>query len=640
MKKIILCIILITLTVSAFSCDKRQGNTAVSETADVYVSEDTRLPDVSLTADHAIMQVACGDGFTLAKTVSGDILFTGNCAAVFRDKDALCDSLYITAHGKTAAGITKNGRVVVIGENKELFSASAEWTDVVDLSVGNDFMLGLNCTGHVLSCGRNSYGKCATDELSSVVAISAGRNHFAAVLSDGTVAVGGAYSDEKIFEEWHDVREIACGDFSVIALTLSGDVLTYHADDVSGWEGVTDIYAFGDTIAAVTENGIITNNTDYAQINERSVQGISVGADHIAFISSDGSVKCAGTNDDMECALEGRHLGVTVENGYITGFSDKTTVDEAISLTEIATGRQIKSDASEKNGYIGTGAQLKYADGEAAGTVIIYGDVNGDGIINSVDSARMRSHADGTEKLTGAYEKAAHVLHYLSDVRSIGTDEISAVTEYETGYRHIDQHVYDPYAEDIAKFYSINSDTRGYIKVQGTQIDHPIMYGAGYYYNNHDAYRHSSSLGAIYSIHDSYKKNNVVIGHNARRSGKMFHGLHKIEDRGEKLKNFSDRLVNVTLYHEYSTWELFALYETGPREPATTQLNNLNSLNGYTDEQIQEWIDAQIARSTRKLGVDDVTYEDTLLTLYTCGDEYYSDSSTQSRLYLFFRRVG
>lgn len=628
---------LIFLCAGLLACAGNVPDATESDFYDVTPSSGTTLAPASLTLDNRDGCTACGDAFTVAVTVSGDVLFTGNCAPVFRDRNELTDCVYVDAKEKTAAGITKIGTVKVAGEWKALFAGSAEWRDIVSLSIGHEFMVGLNERGEILACGHNAYGKCDTETVGYALAVSAGRNHFAALLTDGSIVIRGAYADVDTFTGRKDFTEVVCGDFSIVALTESGEIISFNADSVSSWKNVHDLRAYGSAFAAVSDDRIVSTDKDLNGISAEGMTGYSLGGAHVALTMRDGSVECAGETENMQCKTEHWKLGVTIESGFITGIPDKTSFAEAERLISAAAGKD--AVIAGEGEYAGTGMTAS-ADGEVLGTILIYGDCSGDGLINTLDSSLMKEYVQDEKKLEGVYAKAAHVLHYLSDVKSIGNDEIITVTRYEAGYAHIDQHVYDPYAESMAKYNKTNSDTVGYIRVDGTRIDYPIMYGANYYYHYRDIYKHHSGVGSIYSAHDGYKRNNVVIGHNARRSGKMFHGLHNIEDRGDALLTFENRIINVTVYQTYSTWELYAVYETGPREPLSTQINNLNSMDDFTNEQIQEWIDGQIARSTTKLGVYDVTYEDELLTMYTCGDEYYSDPDSQSRLYLFFRRVG
>ena len=57
---------------------------------------------------------------------------------------------------------------------------------------------------------------------------------------------------------------------------------------------------------------------------------------------------------------------------------------------------------------MGTGSTVKYKDGTTF-TIVIYGDMSGDGVINSADLLKLRQHLLGTNKLVGAYLEASKV---------------------------------------------------------------------------------------------------------------------------------------------------------------------------------------------------------------------------------------
>ena len=641
-KRIMLSILLIFAIILPFACT-RQPEISQSDAFDIAVSdnENEKLL-LSLEPEKCDTQIISCDKFTLARTYSGDIMFTGNCISVFREKDELSDCFYITAKDETAAGIKQNGTVTVIGKNKELLSDSKTWTDIISVALGHDFMLGLRSDGTVVSCGSNSYGKCDTDGLFGCVQIACGRNHAAALMHDGTVRVWGAYTDEQIKDgiTSKDIKKIVCGDFSVVALTNDGEVQSFNADDVTSWKSVADICAYDDSYAALTDEGIITTQEYSAEpLNIENMNSFSASSLCIAIERTDGTVEVYGDDEDMQNDTSLWHTGVTFDekSGYITGLPEKTAKDEAERIIAMAAGKAVRVDTY--GAYACTGTKVYDETGNEIGTIVIYGDVNGDGMINMDDARLIKAHTDGQTVLTGVYEKAAHVLHTLSEVGKLGEAEINAVTEHYTGASHIRQFSHDVYREDLVKYHNINDDVVGYIRVEGTQIDYFIIYGDNYYYSDHDIYKHHSHAGCIYSLSGSHHKNNLALGHNMRRSGTMFHGLHKIEDRGEKLLVFKNRVVTVTLNGECGKWEIYAIYETPEREPVSTQLNNIRTLDDDSNEDIQAWIDGQIARSTSKLYADDVTYEDELLTMYTCGDVYH-EGPDQARLYLFLRRVG
>ncbi len=62
-------------------------------------------------------------------------------------------------------------------------------------------------------------------------------------------------------------------------------------------------------------------------------------------------------------------------------------------------------------GIVSTGNVLQVYDSKnkkiSSYTLVIYGDVNGDGKINKTDLNRLNRHLNGTQKLTGCYLKAA-----------------------------------------------------------------------------------------------------------------------------------------------------------------------------------------------------------------------------------------
>ena len=103
-------------------------------------------------------------------------------------------------------------------------------------------------------------------------------------------------------------------------------------------------------------------------------------------------------------------------NASISGISLGTTVDGFISNLRITGGyAQVYAGGSVKSGgaVVGTGDQVYVytADGSqhAVWTVVIFGDVNGDGAISNTDRIKIRNHVLGTQPLSGASFSAADV---------------------------------------------------------------------------------------------------------------------------------------------------------------------------------------------------------------------------------------
>ncbi len=181
-----------------------------------------------------------------------------------------------------------------------------------------------------------------------------------------------------------------------------------------------------------------------------------------------------------------------------------------------------------------------------------------------------------------------------------------------------------------------NADVIGWICIDGTNIDYPILYGDDYFYHTHDENKKTSESGSIYTYYGSLTRNIVVAGHNARVSKTRFYQLHTLQNsitsaakNGKAAKTYE---IECSLYG-YKHWRIFAMYETAANEPAATLRYNTHANCNNTTE----WIETQLARS--EVDFDTVPDKnDRFLTLETCGDKY--DSSTaQSRLYYFLYAI-
>ena len=68
----------------------------------------------------------------------------------------------------------------------------SEWKNIVAVSAGNSYTVGLKSDGTVVACGKNTYGECDVSEWQDIVAISAGDSHTVGLKKDGTVVAVGS----------------------------------------------------------------------------------------------------------------------------------------------------------------------------------------------------------------------------------------------------------------------------------------------------------------------------------------------------------------------------------------------------------------------------------------------------------------
>ena len=88
---------------------------------------------------------------------------------------------------------------------------------------------------------------------------------------------------------------------------------------------------------------------------------------------------------------------------YLTGIAPRTSVD-----TLIASGYTVYSGSTQvTSGIVGTG--MTATNGAASVTIVVTGDVSGDGKITITDVVKLQSSVTGANRLSGAYAAAADI---------------------------------------------------------------------------------------------------------------------------------------------------------------------------------------------------------------------------------------
>ncbi|MDD6224232.1 MAG: glucosaminidase domain-containing protein [bacterium] len=130
--------------------------------------------------------------------------------------------------------------------------------------------------------------------------------------------------------------------------------------------------------------------------------------------------------------------GYTYANGLISKIAPGTTIETIKNNLTNTGGTIIITDAVGNivtSGEIGTGYRVDITSStlHEVLNIVIYGDINGDGKINSADLLRMRQHLLGNT-LTGVYERAAYMGY-----SSINSANLLKIRQYLLGTSNIDQ---------------------------------------------------------------------------------------------------------------------------------------------------------------------------------------------------------
>lgn len=201
------------------------------------------------------------------------------------------------------------------------------------------------------------------------------------------------------------------------------------------------------------------------------------------------------------------------------------------------------------------------------------------------------------------YESLAELARQTEAPSETETESVEAVTEA-------------PYVSPINfdELKVINPDIVGWIKIEGTQIDYPIVQtGDNDKYLDTDFEGGKSAAGAIFLDYESEPdfsgRHNIVYGHNMK-NGSMFKDIVKYKDE-EYFKEHQDITV-YTPEREYRLRAMSVLYTEPVGLRRKTQFASEESFQAYVEEMTKGCSFAQIPEG--KLGQ--------LWSFITCSYEF------------------
>ena len=184
---------------------------------------------------------------------------------------------------------------------------------------------------------------------------------------------------------------------------------------------------------------------------------------------------------------------------------------------------------------------------------------------------------------------------------------------------------------DINKLYEENKDIVGWLKIDNTTINYPIMQNINdpNYYLHRDFYKNYSSYGTPYMAKQcNLNSDNIVIYGHHMKNNKMFGELEKYKSKD--FYNNHKIITFTTLEKEYS-YEIFAVFKTTVYTKNTFRYyENINFENKKTYD---DFINICKDKSLYQTGIE-IKDKEKLITLSTC--EY---SNKNSRLVIVARKI-
>lgn len=208
-----------------------------------------------------------------------------------------------------------------------------------------------------------------------------------------------------------------------LTVSLNGGAAT----KISGFESATENYSFhvNNSITKATIAGTVINSN--ASVTGTGTKNLAVGDNKwtIVVTAQNGEKKTYTVNIVRDAATSTgtvtiksveeviKQSGLNIDGDYLTGLTFTTSVsniESQINKVESSASVTVKNGSSVvTSGNLVTGETVTITSNGKSKTytVVLYGDLNGDGKVNALDLLKVQKHILGINKLTGASLKAS-----------------------------------------------------------------------------------------------------------------------------------------------------------------------------------------------------------------------------------------
>jgi len=186
-----------------------------------------------------------------------------------------------------------------------------------------------------------------------------------------------------------------------------------------------------------------------------------------------------------------------------------------------------------------------------------------------------------------------------------------------------------------AKLYKLNNNMIGWIRINGTIIDYPVLWveGDNDYYLEHDFYGEKSKYGQIildYRCDFEEPSTNLIFHGHHMSDGTMFGSLRRYQKESYYNKH---KYIQFDTIYEEGTYEIFAVFLSKIYNRDDRVFKYYNFIDAASEEAFDSYVASVKALSLYETGITPV-YGDELIALSTC--EYSQDNG---RLVVVARRL-
>lgn len=205
-----------------------------------------------------------------------------------------------------------------------------------------------------------------------------------------------------------------------------------------------------------------------------------------------------------------------------------------------------------------------------------------------------------------------------------GADVVTEITP-ETVVIHYDNEeiIVPEILDEYKKLYSLNQKLIGWIKIDDTYIDYPVLQTSNNdYYMNHNFDQQEDKNGSIFL--DTYctilpRSTNLILYGHHMRSGRMFGQLNKYSSE-EFYKDH--KYIQFDTIYERGTYEVMYVFRSQIYEESEIVFKYYQFIDANSEMEFNSYMREMAEMSLYDTGVT-AEYGDELLTLSTC--DYYTD---------------
>ena len=207
-------------------------------------------------------------------------------------------------------------------------------------------------------------------------------------------------------------------------------------------------------------------------------------------------------------------------------------------------------------------------------------------------------------------EKVEQINETVNEIINESEEESEYDSNFDNNY--FGKSYYTKYEEVFDKLLEINKDTVGWIKVNNTKVNYPVVQASDNdYYLNHAFDNEKNLAGWIFVDYRNKldDKNVIIYGHSIKKGELMFGSLrHTIEESW--YKNSDNQIITFNTRNGNNKYQIFSIY-------TVEDTDNYLITNFSDNDSFREYINKSLKRSIYDFKVD-INDDDKIITLSTC----------------------